>query len=390
MANAAPVIEAQIPNAPVTSQQGKQIPFRVATYERTQIILPDTVTPGATSQIVTHDVTGDGYMFAIIDDVVLTTAGNGAGTTFTEDMGGGAAAGVGTPAAMNAGFWLRMQLSDISGDLLNLSGFENYIQNIVQGLFAVFLPDTAAHSALFAQTTGAGATGGSFATTIRYNVGTGVLDLVGVAPNQSRTVKYNLTEIINTSAGIWGVAPTAIPAVAINRFYNNYAVPNPQSANNIPQVVFPDMYGVIHRQTSSQLEVPAASSTTTHTMRQIGNTIRSIALIARYGATATPRQVAEATPPTQILLKAGSATLFQESWRVRKEMNLRQYGFDMPNGILIYNWMHDVDMKAGEEEGLDWLHTQQLSDLHFEITHSAAAVAGSSLVAITDELINVA
>ncbi len=380
---AAPVVEAQIPNAPVTSQQaGRAIPFREATYERTQIISADTgLTLGAAQLApLTHDVTGDGYMFAIVDDFGQTTAANAAAVAFAEDM---------TPG--NCAVFQRMQLSDVSGDLLNLSGFENYIQNIVQGLFAAVLPDSAAHSALFVQTAGGGGTGGTFAGIIRYNVGTGHLDLVGVAPNQSRTVKYTLTEIIAPATSVYTTPPTTEPVggFAVNRFYVNYAVPNPKSPTGADQSVYPDMYGVIHRQTSSQLEPPAASSTVTHTMRQIGNTVRAIALILRYGATATPRAVAEATPPTGLTLKAGSATLYQESWRLRKEMNLRRYGFDMPSGVVIYDWTHDVDTKGGEEEGLDWLHTQQLSDLHFEIAHTAAAAAGSSLVAITDELLRV-
>lgn len=369
-----------LPNAPVNAQGRGTVPFRVATYERSQVLPGDSPTPGASQIILQQTITGDGFMYSIIDDVVCTTAGNGAATTFTEDM---------TPN--NAAFFNRMQLSDVSGDLINLSGFEQYINNIMNGQLAVFLPDSAAHSALFVQTTGAGATGGSFSFLIRYTVSTGHRDLVGAVGNQSRTVKYILTETINPSASIWGVAPTAIPAVPIARTYINYAVPNPQSANGAPQETLPAMFNVIHRVTSGQLQVPAAG-VITHTMNAVGNTIRSIALILRYGATTTPRAAVEVAgaPPTLLLLKAGSATIFQESWRVRKEKNFRMFGFDMPAGVVVFDFIHDLGTKSGDEEGVDWLHTQQLSDLHFEITHGAAATAGSSLVAVTDELLNVA
>ncbi len=371
----------QIPNAPIGPSGSQKVPFRQATYERSMVINGDTVTPGAAQLQLQQKVVGDGFMFAIIDDVVAVTAGNAAGTTFTEDM-----------VPNNAAFFLRMQLSDTSGDLFNLSGFENYVNNIQNGQFAVFLPDSAAHSALFVATTGAGATGGSFSFLVRYTVATGHRDLIGAVGNQSRTVQYILTETVNPSAAIWGVAPTAIPAIPIARTYLNYAVPNPQSANGVPQETAPAMFNVIHRVTSAQLQVPGASSVTTHTMNQVGNTIRSIALILRYGATATPRAAVEVAgaPPTALLLKAGSATIYQAAWRVRKERHFRNFGFDMPNGVVIFDFTHDLDSKSGDEEGVDWLHTQQLSDLHFEITHTAAAVAGSSLIAITDELLNVA
>lgn len=368
-----------IPNAPTTGNGRGQVPFRVATYERSQVLQGDAPVPGAAQQILQQTIVGDGFMYAIIDDVLAPQAA-GAATAFAEDM---------TPN--NAALFLRMQLADPSGDLINLSGFENYVNNIQNGQFAVFLPDRAAVSALFVQTAGAGAGGGTFNFLIRYTVSTGHRDLVGAVGNQSRTVKYILTETINPSAAIWTTAPIPITAANIARTYLNYAVPNPVSANGSPQDTLPSMFNVIHRVTSGQLQVPAAGLIT-HTMNAVGNTIRSIALVLRYGAGATPRAAVEAAgaPPTQLVLKAGSATIFQESWRVRKEKNFRQFGFDMPAGVVIFDFIHDLGAKSGDEEGVDWLHTQNLSDLHFEITHGAAAVAGSSLVAITDELLNVA
>lgn len=388
MANTAPPdVSTPIPQAPTAGQGQGQIPFRKATYERTsQITNTAGIVPGAAQQIFPLDVIGDGYMYAIIDDVTLTTAGNAAATTFAED------------GPIN--FFQRMQLQDVSGDLINLAGFENYVDNIINGQFAVFLPDSVAHTTLFAGTnllvtltTGGGATGGSFSFMLRYQVSTGHRDLIGVVGNQSRTMKYQLIETVAPNASIYGVPPTAAGTATITRSYINYAVPNAQNAMGTPQVPFPPNYGVLHRVTSTTLEVPAASSTVSHFMKQVGNTIRALGFIFRSGAGATPRGTGDtaALAPTQLLLKAGSATVFQETWRVRKEKNLRSFGIDMPAGVIILDFIHDMDEKAGDEIGDDWMHTQLLSDLHLEVTYPAGAWgAGSSLVCITDELLNVA
>lgn len=384
MAN--PDTSTPIPSAPITGQDKQGIPFRKATYERSAQITQSAVTPGAAQQIIPLDVVGDGYMHTIVDDVTLTTAGNAAATTFAED------------GPVN--FFQRMQLMDVSGDLVNLSGFENYVDNIINGQFAVFLADTVAHTTLFAGTnllvsltTGAGATGGSFSFMLRYHVGTGNRDLIGIVGNQSRTMKYQLVETIAPNASIYGVAPTAAGAAIIQRAYINYAVPNAQNALGTPQAQFPPNFSTLHRVTSTTVEVPAASSTVSHFMKQVNNTIRALGFIFRSGAGATPRATGDtaALAPTQLVLKAGSATLYSETWRVRKMKNLVAYGFDMPAGVVIFDFMHDLDAKAGDEFGDDWLHTQLLSDLHLEATYPAGAWgAGSSLVTITDELLNAA
>lgn len=382
---APPDVSSPMPQAPIAGQNGQAIPFRKATYERSQQISQSAVTPGAAQQILPLDVVGDGYMYAIIDDVTLTTAANAAAVTFAEDS--------------PVNFFQRMQLQDVSADLINLSGFENWVDNIINGQFAVFLPDTVAHTTLFAgtnllmsTTAGAGATGGSFSFMMRYHVGTGPRDLLGIVGNQSRTMKYQLIETIAPNASMYGVVPTTPGAASIQRSYINYAVPNAQNAMGVPQNPWPPNYGVLHRLTSTTLEVPAASSQVSHFMKQVGNTIRALGFIFRSGAGATPRATGDtaALAPTQLVMKAGSATVYSESWRIRKEKNLRSYGFDMPAGVVLFDFIHDMDAKSGDEIGDDWMHTQLLSDLHLEVTYPAGAWgAGSSLVCITDELLNV-
>ncbi|MHB8502642.1 MAG: hypothetical protein ACYDHE_17100 [Candidatus Acidiferrales bacterium] len=388
MATRTPDVSSPMPQAAVSASGNKQqkIPFRKATYERSQMLTQTVAALTAVQQIFPLDIVGDGYMYSVIDDVSCVTAANAAAVTFAED------------GPVNV--FQRMQIQDVSADVIALAGFDNYIDNIINGQFAVFLPDSVAHTTLFAGTNllvtltaGAGGTGGSFTFMLRYHVGTGHRDLMGIVGNQSRTMKYQLIETLAPSTVPYGVAPTTAGTVTIARSYINYAVPNDQNAVGVPQEAWPPNYGVIHRVTSTTLEVPSASSTVSHFMKQVGNTIRALGFVFRSGAGTTPRATGDtaALAPTQIVMKAGSATLFSESWRVRKEKNLRSFGIDLPAGVVIFDFIHDMDEKGGDELGDDWLHTQLLSDLHIEVTYPAGAWgAGSSLTCITDELLNVA
>ncbi|MDE3097600.1 MAG: hypothetical protein KGK07_16560 [Chloroflexota bacterium] len=370
----APNVQTPIPQAAISGQQQGRIPFRRATYERGQPMDGDTVTPGAAQQILQHTVVGDGYMYAIIDRVVANASGNAAAVAYAEDA----------PWS----FFQRVQLNDVSGDLINLSGFELYLSNLLQGQFAVFLPDSVAHSSLFTLTSGAVGTGGSYAFSVRYPVGLNHRDLVGIAANQSQTIKYTLTETVAPSTNIYTTAPTTVPQAAITRAYVNYAVPNTTSATGVPQDVIPPSWGIIHRLSSASLDVPNGGSVVRHNLRQVGQTIRGLVLIFRSNGS---RATAETNNPTNIQLIAGSATIFNLDWFTLKEMAFRRYGVDMPNGVLPLDWIHDFREKAGDEVGDDYLHTRDLTSLYLNITYPAGfGSTNNSLTAITDELLNVA
>jgi hypothetical protein len=372
---------------PVKSPPGNQvIPFRKATFERTDILPSEPATPfGANAVRIERTIEGSGYIYGILLQITAITAANAAVVVFAED------------APWN--ILDTVTYRDVNGELINLQGFDLFIANLAMGNYKNRFFDGASATVsqpLFQATAGAGATGGSFIVILRVPVGINKRNLAGIVGNQDRAQKYSLrTDLAPVSATIYATPPTNLPGLGggaaqapiVNKFYENYAVPMPKGPNDQPQAMTPPSFGTLHFLTAISADTPpAVSSTINHFLRRIGNTIRFMAFIFKAGATATPRAVAEATPPTNLRLKIGEDTVYNESWVYRKARMFEHYGFDFPNGVLVYDNIHDFDCAGGAELGNDYWHTQAVNNAQLIVAYSAAFVAGSSLRVITDDL----
>jgi hypothetical protein len=232
--------------------------------------------------------------------------------------------------------------------------------------------------------------GGSFNWMLRVPVAIHRRSLLGLLGNQDRAQKYSLRTDQAASTAIWTVAPTVLPTMTIAKLYENYSVPLPTSPAGAPQQMFPPGFGTIHFVTSTISEsVPAPSTTVNHYLRRIGNTIRFIVVVLRAGTGTTPRTVADANAPTNLRLKIGEDTVFNETYRYRRYLMFQRYGYDFPAGILVYDAIHDLVPGAGNELGDDYWRTQALVNAQFQIAYPAGFTAGGSIKFLTDDLIYV-
>lgn len=364
-----------IPMVPVKGAPGARVPFRVATLERTETLPAVTAALTAATQPFSAVVEGTGYLFGIMLDVVTTTAGNGAGTAFFED-----------------GPWsslAQVSLDDPSGQIVNVSGYNLELANLAHKQYA--FRDTEASTEIFAATTGAGATGGSFSYQLRVPAAINRKTLLALLGNQDRSVKFTLrNDFASGSASaagpIYTTAPTTPGSQVVNKIYENYAVP-PGVGPNGPQEIFPMGFGTLSflTQTTSD-SLPTGGATVNHYLRRIGNTIRYIILVFRInGIRATVNTVAN--NPSRIQLKIGDTDFFNESWRYRRGEMFRRFGFDWPNGVLIYDTMHDFVPGAGNELGTDWWNTQNVNTAQFQVAYPAGfGSTNNSLQFITSDL----
>jgi len=351
-------------------QAQPMIPFRRATVERSTVLPGESVALGAAYTSIERTVEGTGFLYAIRIGLQAITSGNAATVAFQED------------APWNA--LGLITLRDPNGELVNLpNGFYGYLANLGQKNYANRWLDQSTQSV---QTTGAGATGGSFTQFIDVLVGTNRRDLTGIVGNQDRSVKYTLRTDVNPSSLIYSTAPTALPTLQVNKWMETYSVPLPVGPNGVQQQVLPDGYGTLHFTTVTTSDsAPLGGSTSNHYLRRIGNTIRFIILVFRSN---NSRATAEANAPTLITLKLGDDVLFTETYANRKTKMYERYGFDWPNGVLIYDELHDFSSDAGFELGDDYLHTQALVNAQFQITYPAGfGSTGNSLVFLTDDLV---
>lgn len=359
------------PGVPQTEANppGGMVPFRRATTGRTSLLPvtgPTLIT--ANTQPVQTVVDGSGYIYSIDLDVNATGG---------VDAGPNAAGNEDAP--YNA--LSSVVFGDVNGELINLDGYSLFLANLYGG-WSDHPLDGSADTNVFS----AVSTVGDFRFHLAVPIGLNRRNLLGIVANQDRAQKYTLRTDIASSGVIYSSAPDTLPSVTITRTYDNYSVPASQNANGAPQQQVPPKFGVLHFLTQSvNPSAPAPSSTVNHYLPRLGNTIRLLILVFREGGT---RAAAEANMPTRISFKLGDTPIFTETVAYRRALMFARYGFDAPDGVIVYDFITDVINQAGAELGEDYAFTNGLVNAQFEVTYPAGfAAANSSLTIITDDLV---
>jgi len=360
---------ATIPTVPLDAPSSNRgiVPFRMATLERTDINVGITGTVTANMQSLEFPLEGNGFIYGVVLDVAVVTAGNGAAVAYQEDGAWSALANVG--------------LSDSGATAINVTGYQLFLCNLAHRLYANRFWD---QSNLNTLVTGAGATGGSFSFLVRVPLGINRRNLIGVLGNQDRSIKYSLKTDVAPSSAIYSTPPTNAGAYSIAKIYENYSVPAPMGPGG-PQAIVPDAYGSLSFLTSTRSEsLPVGGSTVNHYIRRTGNTVRYYILVFRLNGS---RASAEAAAPTRIQMMVGDTNVFSETYRYRRAVMFERYGFDWPNGVLIYDTIHDFAAAAGYETGDDWWSTVAVANGMFQITYPAGfGNTNNSLEFITNDV----
>lgn len=363
------------PNVPQTEANppGGTVPFRRATTFRTSR-LPATgpVDLTASQQNVQVVVDGSGYIYAIDIDVDVTGNNNNAVVAYNEDAPYNALASV--------------VFGDVNGELINLDGYSLFLANLYGGWIDV-PHDTSTDTNIWELVTGAAGTGGDFRFHLYVPIALNRRSLLGLVANQDRAQKYSLRTDLAAQSVIYSTAPNGAsePSVTVNRTYENYAVPAAQNANGAAQQQMPPKFGVLHFLTQSVNPTPpAGSSTVNHYLPRLGNTIRALILVFRENGS---RASAEANMPSQVSFKLGDTPIFTETVAYRRRLMFDRYGFDAPDGVLVYDFITDILNRAGAEMGEDYAFTNGLVNAQFEIAYpSGFGSTNNSLTVITDDL----
>lgn len=354
------------------------VPFRLATLERVETLPQVSGALTAAQQPFINVMEGTGFMFGIMLDVGNVTAANAAAVAYFEDAPHSALASV--------------ILNDPSGDIVNLPGFSLEMANLAHGNYS--FRDAEASTEIFQSVAGGGGTGGSFTFQLRVPAGINRKTLLGILGNQDRSVKFSLRRDFASgsaaaSGPIYTTGPTTPGTMTVQNLYENYAVP-PQVGPAGPQQIFPDGFGTLSWLTQTvDSAAPAGGSTVNHYLRRLGNTIRYIVLVFRVNGIRTGingKFAAAPGPPTRIQLKIGDTDLFNESWRYRRGEMFRRFGFDFPDGVLVYDTEHDF-LYHSNELGMDWYNTQNVNTAQFLITYPAGfGSTNNSLTFVTSDL----
>jgi hypothetical protein len=360
------VQEAQV-NGP-----GGQIPFRRATTGRTgQIATTGPQAMTAAQQVVELPVDGSGFVYGIKLNVRAVAAANAANVTFLEDAPYSALASI--------------IFQDVTGETHNADGFSLHLAELYGG-WQPTNQEVSADTNVFQRVAGNVPNGGSFAFTQLIPIGINERDLIGLLGNEDRAQRYFIRNDIAASGAVYGTAPTALPNVTISRSYESYTVPAPTNSRGQRQETLPPKWGVIHCITRAvSPTVPAGGGTVPHYLPRLGNTIRNLICVFRSNGS---RLTAEANAPTRVALYIGDVPLYIDTWQAIRDRMFDQYGFDAPNGVIVYSFLHDfISPRAGAELMEDYLWTQQVTQAYLEVTYPAGfGSTNNSLTFITDDL----
>jgi hypothetical protein len=353
---------------------GGAIPFnRAAAPPRTQIgqtTGPQILTTG--QQAAPFTLAGTGYWIWLDNFINILSSGNAATVALQED------------APWSA---IGLITNDDGGPQnINVTGYQMYLFNVYGGVGIAKDPSLSSDTNVYQQlSTGAGATGGSGQFNIRVPIAINERNYIGLFGNQDRATKYNLRTDIAPSTSIYSTAPTTLPQVTISRTYGFLPVPSAQSADGRPQESMPAHYGCIHYLSGVRSDAPpAGGSVVNHYIRNLANAARVLILVMRANGS---RSTANGNLPSQIDFKLGTDVIFSETAAERRRLMWNRYGFDAPNGVLVYDFIHDFGPLAGFELGDQYVYLGNISEAQFAITYpSGFGSTNNSLEILTDSL----
>jgi hypothetical protein len=277
---------------------------------------------------------------------------------------------------------------DVGGEIINCSGWE--LKQLTRyGGWEGYNLENSTDTNVWSKTSGVGAgVGGSYNFHLKVPISRDRRTLLGILGNQDRAQSYSIRHNIAPASTVYTTPPTNPAAITITRFYESYAVPNATDDRGVPNQVAPSTYGTILYISKLTAEAtPQGGSQVVHFIKRLGFTIRCLMLVFRSNGT---RANAESNLPTNIQLKVGNQTIFNESAAYRRQEMYRRYGWDAPQGVLVYDMLHDFQNTSndGGEFGHDYLNTENVNLFQFFTTYPAGfGSTNNSLTFVTSDMV---
>lgn len=375
-----------------TQQPGQKVhTFREASVERLENILSISKTQLTSGIPNINKVLGTGFMRSLLLKNIMTTASNSANVTYAEG-------GIFDAIA-------QIVLHDANGDLANLSRGQHWRyldlyfganqfppigDSAVSATYATQLSYASNDSNDIVQAvSGTGGTGGSFTFWLELPVAINDRDLRCLVGNQDQAQTYDFRADYAASGQVYVTSPSTLGTYVQTLYYMSRTVPslyNPDGSQNQPT---PNTYGMLHYWLESTDPATPTPGQVVHRMQRLGQTMRGFVLVFRQGSATQGRANAESAMPTSIQIKIGDQTLFTEDTTARRYLMRRRYGFDAPDGVLVYENTHDFrGYTANGEYGDDWIYTQDITQYQVIATYPSGFTASASnlLTYLTDDM----
>jgi hypothetical protein len=340
--------------------QTAQVPFMAATYDYSEPMFTDAVTPGASAQDFSHNITPGGFLRGVTLSVTTTTVGSGL-----------------TPLP-DAPWCLFSSLSieSIDGTPL-LYPLPGYSQYLLSRFTRPWDGDPAQDPAFV-----------NSATTVTFRLRFWLESRLSIAvmPNTDARAQYRIRFSVAPSAQIWS-ASTTIPVLAINGWLETYAQPDAANAAGQSNAQVPD--GLAFQRFTSHEIFPTTGGLQTFMSNRVGNQVRTILLVARAsgsggGGGQGARTDLSGDPirwrkdNSQILVETRDRRDY-ETFRFFSPGEGSGIQAVRPAGVYVYTRYHN----PGSRDGQPWLDTTQATYLQYELNGTPS---GGSMEVITEDL----
>lgn len=321
-------------------------PFITSTFEIETHTYDNTTAALQTSSVTLtpYDVVTDGYLAGIYVWVVATTAGNSAATAFQPNA----------PWSV----FQTIQFSDVSNRPIvgPMSGWE--LKECIKYGGYSFSGDPQ-QSQTYSATTGAGATGGSFAFILHLPVEFVHRNALGALTNLSNAAVFRLEMTLAPIVQVYSTAPTVAPSVRVRVEQQGWMESNGKDARGRPAATTPlavDSVQYWERQT-----YPVNAGAQNFRFTPFEGQVRTLLFVLTDGAGS--RSVGETNWPDPLRIHYDSVVpidRFKSIWQREIE---EDYGYvaaleaagGKENGVYALSWAKDFGLQVGAEQSFGYL-----------------------------------
>lgn len=331
--------------------------FVAGSRERTQPFHDRSTQLGSSgTQVGPEDVTAFGFLRHLV--------------VFVEATGG--AAGAATVAANeDAPFSVLddVTLHDVNGNpIVRLSGYELYLAN-KWGAYN-FLTDPKQRPSYEAVDAD-----GNFGFLLRIPVQVSGRDGFGSLVNQNAGQTYKMTYTLAGAAQVYDTAPDTLPTVRTRAWLEAWTPPRSAGTDGAGFKQAPPAHGSVQFWRRFPVNIEAGAQTIR--LPHVGNHIRTIVAALRSDGSRSTEAF-----PDPVQLHIDGNVLDNIARPFLRDRMAERYGFDaaedapggLDAGVMVWDFQHDLDGKAGFETRDGYLATTQATNLELSGTFGASGV----------------
>lgn len=320
-------------------------PFVAGTRRGDKATYDQTKTMTVSSQdLPVYECEPNGFLGGAYILVECTTAANAAATTFKED---------GPFSAIDSITFSDTNNKPIVGPL---TGHDLY-ELVKHGGYSFI--DDAKQSPVYSATTGAGATGGSFAFALHLPIEISKRDGLGSLPNKSSSATYDITLRLAASGNVYGVAPTTLGSVRVR--VQQWGWMDPNSADMRGQAVSQNPPAVQTTQYWHKQTYTLAAGAFNQRLIGIDGLLRNLLFIMRDSAAS--RSQGDSDFPDRWELQYETAIPVSRLKTIWRHMISQAFGYTgtvdtgggRDNGVYPEWFTQDFQAKPGSETRLGYL-----------------------------------